>query len=189
MVKKTFDKMPQKIMVVHSVSDGVWGDPILIVAMVCNGDNIVEMIILKLAEDSVTNKWTRENILPEIQDIKTTHVTQLGMLREFSGFYKKYMEDYKLVWHLGHKSICNIFRRMFYCSVIDVDQGPCAPIELATMLHSVGEEYETLVPYIEKNNLKINSFGKKNKIFNPLYECDAIVKTYYSLINKECANE
>lgn len=193
------EKIEKQIFSIDVESNGLWGNPIAIGAIVYDkGGNEIDSFGLKLPDEFVTNNWVRENVLPNIQNMKTFNMihipclfnnradkekTYYKFLEEFRNFYMKYKENFDVLYHMGHVVESNLFKEMKRLNLIGDFDAPYVPIEVSAYLQMAGEPADSVDKYVEKYKVLTEDYGSTH---NPLYDCEVAYKSYrHILLNKK----
>lgn len=173
--------------------------PIAIGAIIYNENgNVVDTFDLKLPDEFVTNNWVKENVLPNIQNMKNFNIVRIPclynkrieqektyykFLEQFRDFYMKYKKEYDILYHMGHIVESNLFKEMRRLNLLGDFDAPYTPIEVSAYLELAGEPADSVDRYAKKYKVKdIKDYGSTH---NPLYDCEVAYKVYrHILLNK-----
>ena len=166
---------------VDAESDGLWGN-IFSVAGILYDDNGLELdrILLKIPTHSITNEWVIQNVLPTLKRIDITNDTYEDMLNQFANWYKNNKENSIVIYHMGHIVEAYLFREMHRLGYIGDWDAPYTPIEVSEVLRQKGYDPDSVDKYISEKSITIEDYGTTH---NPLYDCEATAKAYFSLKN------
>ena len=170
------------ILSIDAETDGLWGKPFAISAVLVNGRGIVVdkfNAVRKNLDDVVENEWVRENVLPVLD---TSESEEYGlyedMLRAFAEFYKKY-KHIQVVWHMGQPVEAFLFRELHdHCLIEDFD-APYTPIELSTFMLARGiSDVDSISKFIKRHWLNID--GQDH---DPMFDCKSAALVYLCITN------
>lgn len=172
----------EMILSIDAETDGLWGKPFAISAVLVNGRGVVIdefNAVRKNLNDVVENEWVRENVLPVLDTGKSEEYGLYeDMLRAFAEFYKKY-KKIQVVWHMGQPVEAFLFRELHdYCLIGDFD-APYTPIELSTFMLAKGvRDCDSTSKFIEINGLDI-----EGNDHDPMFDCKSAALVYLHLVN------
>jgi len=184
------------IISIDAETDGLWGKPFAIAAIVYDDKGIeVEKICLRLSNEVVTNEWVKENVLPTL-NFPVTHCLNnffaqfsqneprkkayRAMMFTFAQFYMKH-KDATALWHMGHVVESFLFRELLRLDLIGEFDAPYLPIEVSAYLEQANEKADSVDEYVEKYHLNISDYGSTH---NPLYDCEVAYKVYKNINEK-----
>ena len=189
--------LKEKIVSIDAETNGLWGNPFAIAAIVYENGKEIDKICYRLPDEVVTDEWVKENVLPTL-NVDVTHKITLKddekqliskcdfkksykqMLKDFADFYNNYREEATVLWHMGHIVESHLFRELHRLDLIGDWDAPYNPIEVAELLRQAGEKPDSVDSYIEKYDISVNKYGSTH---NPLYDCEVAFKTYFHLSN------
>lgn len=172
----------EMILSIDAETDGLWGKPFAISAVLVNGRGVVIdkfNAVRKNLDDVVENEWVRENVLPVLDTTESDeYALYEDMLRAFAEFYKKY-KRIQVVWHMGQPVEAFLFRELHdYCLIGDFD-APYTPIELSTFMLGKGvRDIDSTSKFMERSGLSID--GQDH---DPMFDCKSAALVYLYLIN------
>lgn len=173
------------ILSVDAETDGLWGKSFAIAAIVYDTEsgNILNKFTARIPDSFVSNQWVKENVLPTLENnFPVTHETREEMLADFAVFYNKYREYVPVLWHMGHVVEAQLFRELVELKLIGEWDAPYCPIEVASILETIGyEKPDSVDSYAKENNLEISDYGTTH---NPLYDCEVAAKVYIAIYQK-----
>lgn len=190
-----------KILSFDAETDGLWGQPFAIAAIVYEYKNAISpaswyagnpgtsqpipqgwietaRFLARLSDDVVKNDWVKENVLPAIQNVDPTHETYEDMLRDFSDFYMQNKNEADVICHMGFPVEAHLLREMHRLGFIGDWDGPFPLIDIAGNLKQSGENPKSVDEYAKKHALKISDYGSTH---NPLYDCEVAARSYINL--------
>ena len=212
---KTIMDNNKKIMSIDAETDGLWGNPFAIAAIVyeknepeyfggvnCTYEDYVkygnsdgslfgeyyvsQKIILCLPDTVVKDEWVKENVLPTLSDVTVTHTNYDKMLRDFATFYLKNKERCEIICHMGHIVEAFLFREMHRIGAIGDWDAPYPLFDVSGNLQAAGFDPTSVDLFIKENGLKVSNSTTNN----PLYDCEVAAKAYLLLNiqknNKKC---
>lgn len=183
-------QVPNKIISIDCETDGLWGKPFAIAAVVyefveehfvpgtVGVDGIrhrraykrhwkeTYRLTTRLPDGVVTNEWVKENVLPSLSGMDVTHDNYEDMLAAFSGFYNAH-KDGTVLWHMGHVVEAFLFRECVRLGFIGEWEAPYTPIEVSMTLREHGYD-----PSSVDGVMTALDFEKPNgSTHDPLYDC------------------
>lgn len=171
-------KLVNKYFSVDAETDGLWGNVFAVAAIVYDQfGKEIERIALRLPDSVIENEWVKDNVLPQLDELKITHSSYEEMMKEFSDFYLKH-KDATALWHMGHIVEAHLFREMHRLGYIGDWDAPYVPIEVASYLEMAGEAADSVDTYAIKNSIKVDG-----NTHNPLYDCEVAAKVFFHLQN------
>lgn len=165
----------KKFMSVDAETDGLWGKPFAVAAVVYkvfNGKLVEEDRICLFYGEEIQNEWVKENVLP-VLNMEPTNSSYSTMMEEFAHFYLE-NKDATTMWHMGHIVEAFLFREMHRLGYIGDWDAPYTPIEVATMLALVGKDPSSVDTYAKENEIVL----PKGSTHNPLYDCIVAAKVF-----------
>ncbi len=186
----------KKVISIDAETDGLWGDPFAVAAIMYDGGVEVGKILLRLPNCIVKSEWVRENVLPALQAVPVTHgwpnIAQQvaskeklqkdayeGMLKDFAVFYMSAKEEgFAPLWHMGHVVEAYLFRELVRLGYTGEWDAPFCPIEVATMLELSGHNPSSVDGYVSQYGLEVADYGSSH---NPLYDCEVAYRVYEHL--------
>ncbi len=185
--------MNRKIFSFDAETDGLWGNPFAIAAIVYTHHPEMdrgidgklpahweesERFIARLPSHFVTNDWVKENVLPTIEDIAPTHNTYNAMVADFAKFYMAHHPGAECIAHMGYIVEAHLLREMRSLELIGDFDAPFPLYDVSGNLQAAGEDPTSVDGYAKKNGLKISGYGATH---NPLYDCEVAAKCYIHL--------
>lgn len=180
--------MNRKIFSFDAETNGLWGDPFAVAAIVYEERYMTggapfwvetDRFIARLPDSAVTNRWVFEHVLPALADISPTHDSYEGMLRDFATFYLKHQKGAEFVCHMGYVVEAHLLREMYRFGFIGDWAAPYPLHDVAGNLRQAGEDPTSVDKYAVKYDLKITDYGTTH---NPLYDCEVAAKVYIHLL-------
>ena len=167
----------KKILSIDAETDGLWGNPFWVAAILYKNRKEVDKINVAIKNPQIEEEWVKENVLPKLRKCKNvTFVDSYEkMLAVFSDFYNKYKKDVEILWHMGHIVESHLFREMHRIGFIGDWDAPYTPIEVSEVLRENNEKPDSVDSYIKKHNIAVNNYGSTH---NPLYDCEVAFKAY-----------
>lgn len=169
----------KKIFSLDAETDGLWGKPFAIAAIVYDGEKEVDKFVARLPNEVVTNKWVIDNVLPTLDSMLITHESYENMLSDFALFYMKH-KDATALWHMGHVVESFLFREMVRLGLIGEFDAPYTPIEVSAYLKQAGENPASVDEYVKRHGLDISDYGSTH---NPLYDCEVAARVFFHIQN------
>lgn len=187
--------MNKKIFSFDAETDGLWGNPFAIAAIVYEKrkekpvifDRMVyeseptwvevDKFIARLPDSVISNNWVRENALT---NIPVTHDSYEKMIHDFATFYLMHKQDADCICHMGYIVEAHLLREMHRFGFIGDWAAPYPLHYVSGNLRQAGEDPTSVDKYAEKYGLKITDYGTTH---NPLYDCEVTAKVYIHLID------
>jgi hypothetical protein len=171
--------MNKKIISIDAETDGLWGKPFSVAAIVYQDGKEVAKIILKRPDECVSNEWVRENVLPALKNVDVTHEAYEDMLDSFASFYFKHKKDAKIICHMGYIVEAFLFREMRELGIIGDWDAPYPLIDISGHLEMAGEDATSVDAYAKKHDLIVSDYGSTH---NPLYDCEVAARVYMHIM-------
>jgi len=170
----------KKIFSFDAETDGLWGNPFAVAAIVYEDGKETNRFIGRLSDFAVTNKWVMENVLPTLENIAPTHETYEAMLSDFAIFYMANKADADCICHMGYIVEAHLLREMHRLGFIGDWDAPYPLFDVSGNLQAAGEHPTSVDGYAKKHSLPLSDFGTTH---NPLYDCEVAAKVYLHLKN------
>lgn len=168
----------KKILSFDAETDGLWGNPFAVAAIVYENGQETARFIARLSDAAVTNSWVAENVLPTLSGVVPTHENYEEMLSDFAKFYKANKADAHCVCHMGYIVESHLLREMHRLGFIGDWDAPYPLYDVSGHLQAAGENATSVDEYAKKHNIKVSYFGSTH---NPLYDCEVTAKVYMHL--------
>ena len=167
------------IISIDAETDGLWGRPFAIGAIVYLKGEEVDRFYAALPHTVVKDAWVKENVLPTLDPKNITHKSYEDMLESFSEFYNENKGALPL-WHMGHIVEAFLFRECVRLEFVGPWDAPYTPIEVSETLRLKGFD-----PASVDNYLKLENINIKGNTHNPLYDCEVAFRAWESLLSKK----
>jgi hypothetical protein len=168
----------RKILSIDAETDGLWGKPFAIAAIVYEDGVETDRFLARMADNRITNEWVMMYVLPAIADIRVTHNFWDDMLRDFSDFYKKHKEGAEVIAHMGYIVEAYLFRLMHEEGFIGDFDGPYPLFDVSGNLQAAGYDPTSVDAYVKDRGLVISDYGTTH---NPLYDAEVAAQVYMHL--------
>lgn len=168
----------KKVFSFDAETDGLWGNPFAVAAIVYENGQETARFLARLKDETVTNAWVIENVLPALADVKPTHETYAAMLQDFATFYKTQKQDADCICHMGYIVEAHLLREMHRLGFIGDWDAPYPLYDVSGNLQAAGENATSVDAYAKKHELPIAGVGTTH---NPLYDCEVAAKVYMHL--------
>lgn len=168
----------KKVFSFDAETDGLWGNPFSIAAIVYENEQEVARFISRLPDSVVKDKWVKENVLPTLENIEVTHESYEDMIKDFAAFYKSQKQDAECICHMGYIVEAHLLREMHRLGAIGDWDAPYPLFDVSGNLQSAGENPTSVDDYVKKHNLKLEDYGSTH---NPLYDCEVTARVYFHL--------
>ncbi len=173
--------MAKKIISIDAETNGLWGRPFAIAAVVYSEEgNELERFVARCSIEEEVNPWVASNVLPEMEAIPTTHESYEAMLQTFGEWWLANKEGAEALWHMGHVVEAFLFREMHRVGAIGDWDAPYTPIEVAEMLRNGGYAADSVDSYLEAKGLPKPQV--EGGTHNPLYDCMVAAEVYFDLV-------
>lgn len=174
-------QVPNKIISIDCETDGLWGKPFAIAAVVYvfrpamdrgidgkrpAGWTVTDRLTTRLHDGAVTNEWVKENVLPSLSGMDVTHDNYEDMLAAFSGFYNAH-KDGTVLWHMGHVVEAFLFRECVRLGFIGEWDAPYTPIEVSMTLREKGYDPSS----VDAVMISLDIEKPLGSTHDPLYDC------------------
>ncbi len=173
--------MNTKILSIDAETDGLWGNPFAIAAIVYEGTTEVAHFIARLPNETITNTWVKENVLPTLQNVTVTHTDYRSMLQDFAAFYKIYKAEADCICHMGYIVEAHLLREMHRIGAIGDWDAPFPFYDISGNLQAAGENPTSVDEYVKKHQITISHTGSTH---NPLYDCEVTARVYMHLMKR-----
>lgn len=179
-------------MVIDAETDGLWGKPFCIAAIIyeLGSDQCwtrKQEVCFRYNAD-VDTEWVINNVLPVIEHIPVTHaqgdsrrINYLEMLADFGMWYMHFKNGCEIVWHMGGVVETFLFREMVRVGAIGEWDAPYTPIEVSTLLMSVGEAPDSVEKYVAKHLPSCDMSGKPH---DPTHDCEVTAHAFFHLTKR-----
>ena len=168
----------KKFMSVDAETDGLWGQPFAVAAVVYQ---VVEGVLVEQDRiclfygADIKSTWVKENVLPTL-DMEPTNSSYHTMLEEFAHFYLE-NKSATVLWHMGHVVEAFLFRELQSLGLIGEWDAPYTPVEVATMLQLAGYDPSSVDSYARDTQMVL----PKGSTHNPLYDCIVAARVFEAL--------
>lgn len=169
----------RKVFAFDVESDGLWGNPFAIGAVVkyLESGVVIDRFQACLPDSTVKNKWVIDNVLPALEMFHVTHENRESMISDFAKFYMDYKKKCDIICHIPIPVESNLISEMHRLHFIGEFDAPFPLIDVAPMLDLIGENPLSVDSYIKKHQLTI-----KGMPHNPLYDAEAACEVYRHII-------
>lgn len=169
-----------KIFSFDAETDGLWGNPFALAAIVYQDGVETARFIASLGDEVVKNEWVRENVLPALESVPPTHKTYEAMLKDFAAFYLTHKADAECICHMGYIVEAHLLREMHRLGFIGAFDAPYPLFDVSGNLQAAGEDPTSVDAFTQKHGLQVSNYGTTH---NPLYDCEVAAKVYMKLRN------
>lgn len=172
-----------KIISLDAETDGLYGPAIAIAATMhdSTGAEIPGGFLGRCPDTLVKNEWVKENVLPTLGDVPVIADSSEILLNHFINWWLHHSDGATVIFHMGMPVEAGLFIRARESQFMGDFDGPYAPIDVAAMLHHIGEESDSVDKYADKYDLKI----PQGKTHNPRYDCLLTAATYYHIMSRK----
>ncbi|MDR1980365.1 MAG: hypothetical protein LBQ39_01935 [Tannerellaceae bacterium] len=164
------------LMSIDAETDGLWGKPFAIAAIVYDTRGVeVEKIALRMPDESVSNSWVRKNVLPTLSGMCVNCESYENLISNFAAFYLSNKSNCEVICHMEYIVEAFLFREMHRMGFIGDWDAPYPLFDISGNLQSAGEDPTSVDGYAKKHGLEISDYGSTH---NPLYDCEVAAKCY-----------
>ena len=90
-----------KYMSYDAETNGLWGQAFAISAVLVENGKVAKTFLGRCPISGEINPWVKENVLPQMEDIKVTHESYESLLKDFMSFWRENRENTTAVTHMG----------------------------------------------------------------------------------------
>lgn len=171
-----------KVFSIDAETDGLWGSPFAVAAIVYQDGQEVARFMACLPTSEVKNQWVIDNVLPTLAGVNPTHGYYEDMLADFAKFYMAHKQDADVVCHMGYIVEAFLFREMHRLGFIGEWAAPYPLYDVSGNLQQAGYSATSVDLYAKRHNLAISDYGTTH---NPLYDCEVAAKVYMHLLSSK----
>lgn len=171
-----------KILSIDAETNGLWGEAFAIGAVLYENGEETRTFLARCPINGRVDKWVSENVLPQLEDVKITHVSYGHMLHEFSRFYLQNKTEAEIIVHMGLPVETRLFLDAHACGYIGDWDAPYPLIDISAF-PEIGTSVDR---YNQRNGICVPL--ENGGTHNPLYDARAAALAYMHLnrkINKE----
>lgn len=168
----------KKIFSFDAETDGLWGNPFAIAAIVYEDGQETARFIARLPDDMVYDSWAINNVIPALANVAPTHEIYEEMIAAFAIFYKMNKDGADCICHMGYIVEAHLLREMHRLGFIGDWDAPYPLYDISGNLQSAGEDPTSVDGYAKKYALEIADYGTTH---NPLYDCEVAARVYMHL--------
>lgn len=170
----------KKIMSFDAETDGLWGQPFAIGALVYDESGTeVGRFVGRLSDTEVSDGWVRENVLPTLASVRVTHNSYDELLADFARFYLANKTNADVVVHMGYIVEARVLRDMHDRGLIGDWDAPYPLYDVSGNLQQAGEDPASVDSYVQKHGLSIVEL--EGGTHNPLYDSAVAAAVYRHL--------
>lgn len=186
----------KKIFSFDAETNGLWGQPFSIAAIVYEGGKETARFVARLGNDQVTNDFVIKNVLPAMTDVPVTHKTQTlsdwsqiqansqresyeSMIGDFAAFYQAHKQGADVICHMGYIVEAHVLREMHRLGFIGDWDAPYPLLDVSGNLQAAGEDPTSVDAYAKKYGIEVTGYGSTH---NPLYDCEVAARCYMHLL-------
>lgn len=168
-----------KILSIDAETNGLWGKAFAIGAVLYENGKEIKTFLARCPINGRVDKWVSENVLPQLENIKITHVSYGHMLHEFSKFYLDNKVNSETIVHMGVPVEARLFLDAHACGYIGDWDAPYPLIDISAF-PEIGISVDSY-NQMKKINVPLESGGTHN----PLYDARATALAYMHLKAKK----
>lgn len=174
-----------KVFSFDAETNGLWGQPFSIAALVYdeNGKETARFVG-RLPDTEVTDAWTRENVLPQMEGIEESHDSYGALLADFAEFYLREKQDATVIAHMAVPVESSVLRDMHTRGLIGDWDGPYPLMDIAGCLAQAGEDPTSCDGYADKFGVAVDPAEFAGGKHNPLYDSAQAVAVYRHLVSR-----
>jgi len=175
--------MQKRIFSFDAEANGLWGEAFAIGALVYDErGNEIDRFVGRLPDVVVTDQWTRENVLPQLEEVAVTHDSYESLLADFANFYLANRQDADVIVHVGFPVEIRVLLDMHNLSLIaDWGEVPYPLLDVSGLLRMVGADPSSVDKYATEHGLKIAEFV--GGTHSPLYDSAVTAAVYRYLMD------
>lgn len=170
----------KKVFSFDAETNGLWGQAFAISAVVMQEGELVKKFVAYLGDESVTDVWVRENVLPALSGLEKTHSSYESMLADFAKFYLA-NKDADVITHMGTPVESRILSDMHSMGFIGDWEGPYPLIDVAGILKAKGYDPTSVDKYNSAHSIKTSELDNLVP-HHPLYDAIATAIAYQHLL-------
>lgn len=172
----------RKIFSFDAETNGLWGKPFSIAAVVWENGKEVKSFLARCPIEGEVNDWVAKNVLPQMEGIPVTHDSYEEMLRAFAEFYLAEKAGSDIIVHMGTPVESRVFIDMHSVGCIGDWDGPYPLIDIAGNLKQTGFDPTSVDSYNASHGLVVPAC--EGGTHNPLYDSRAAALCYLHLMAK-----
>lgn len=174
--------MNTKVLSIDAETDGLWGDPFAVAAIVYVNGREVARCVGRLPNEQVGSHWVQTNVLPALGpsdgDCPITHEYYSDLLNDFANFYMKHKEGAEVIAHMGYIVEAHLFRELKHMGYIGEWDAPFPLYDVSGNLQAAGYDPTSVDAYAKQHNLAVSNYGSTH---NPLYDAEVAGQVYMHL--------
>lgn len=164
----------KKILSIDAETNGLYGDAFAIGAILMDKETGKEekRLLARCPIEVCVDKFVKDNVLPELEDVRFTNINYECMLRDFVTFFMVNKGDADVIVHMG----CPVEARLFIDAVNMELMGPFdGPYPLVDIA-ACPQIWDSVDGYNKKNGIEVPDCN--GGTHNPLYDCYAAALAY-----------
>lgn len=183
----------KKIFSFDAETNGLWGQPFAIGAIVYNENGAeVARFVGRLPDEVVTDSWwlsadegqAETRFAKVAKAMAVSHQSYEALLEDFATFYLKYYVVFKsdtdVIVHMGVPVEAGLLRDMHSRKLIGPWDGPYPLLDVAGMLVMAHQDPTSVDKYADRHMLAIGEF--EGGTHNPLYDAQVAAVVYRHLM-------
>ncbi|QQR82594.1 hypothetical protein IPJ70_00575 [Candidatus Campbellbacteria bacterium] len=174
----------KKIFSFDAETNGLWGQAWAIGALVYDENGVeIARFVGRLPDSAVTDSWSRENTLPQVQGIPVTHEDYDSLLASFADFYKANKDGADVVVHMGYIVEAKILRDLHDRGLIGDWEGPYPLYDVSGNLQAAGADPTSVDKFADERGLQVGvGTDIVGGTHNPLWDSAAAAAVYRYLV-------
>ncbi|KYL05298.1 hypothetical protein [Fusobacterium necrophorum] len=173
--------LTNKIMSLDVESNGLWGEPISIGFTIEEDEKILKKYEACFIDESKQyNDWVQKNVIEPMK--KNENILRSSsyeeLLQWFADYYKKYKNEYTVLYHMGHIVEANLFKELVSSGYIGEWDAPYTPIEISVLLVACGYNMDSVDKLAELGLIEKPSESQKHQA---LYDAKITGRAYWFL--------
>lgn len=171
----------KKIFSFDAETNGLWGQAFAIGAVITDTKgNILDKFIGRCPIDEIVNPWVADNVLPQMENVATTHSSYKELLKDFMSFYMKNKTDAHIIVHMGLPVEARLFLDAYNLGIIGNWDAPYPLIDICAF----PQISDSVDNYNLKNGLVVDKNIFEGGTHNPLYDSLATAVAYANIISE-----
>lgn len=172
----------RKILSIDAETDGLWGDPFALAAIVYEDGVETARLCGRLPDDQVHDPWVLMYVLPTLGQsdglCPITHENYSDFMSDFADFYKKHKEGAEVICHMGYIVEAHLFRELRALGYLGDWDAPYPLFDVSGNLQQAGFDPTSVDSYAKEFKLEVSDYGTTH---NPLYDAEVAAKVYMHL--------
>jgi len=177
--------MKKRIFSFDVETNGLLGQGFSIGAVIYENGIEVKSFYARCPIEGPIDPWVSENVLPQMEDMKISHISYLEMLKDFSNFFLKNKEGAEVIFHMGIPVEARVILDMHENNFIGVWDGAYPWLDIAGCLKLAGFDCTSVDSYNASHGIIVPQAAEAGGTHNPLYDSRAAALCYISLMSSK----